>query len=242
MTSSHLFITGGAKRIGRNIALDYARQGCQNISLHYCHSKQEAFATQKEIMHYGTKCVLTHGDFLKMSSFEALFKDLPSPVTTLIFNASLFQKDNLDSITQDILNRHLHINSIAPILITKAFRQQLGAAQGHIIFLLDGMDGWSISPKFLSYSLSRKMIESFIEIYTTTLAPNIRMNGIALGATLVGDMEKEHTITKIKMASPLKNTSNIQQVIDTIHYLEQTDTITGQIIKLNSGLHLPKNR
>ncbi len=237
MTSSHLFITGGAKRIGREIALDYAKQGCKEISLHYCHSLTEAEQTRSEIMALGVSCTLHQSNFLQEQDFASLFEKR-SPATTLILNASLFEKDTLENVTQESLIQHLQVNSIAPILLVQAFQKQLGDAEGHIIILLDGMDGWSISSDFLSYSLSRKTMEAFIQLQATSLAPDIRINGIALGATLSGDMEKEKTLEKVQDVSPLKRLSNIEEVINTIYYLENTRSITGQIIKLNGGLHL----
>ena len=239
MNDCHLFITGGARRIGRDIAVNYAKKGCDHISLHYCHSYDAAHHTQKDIMTYGTQCRVVQSDFAEVQSFDRLFDSTIPPVTTLIFNASLFEKDNLNNVTFESITRHIQINSVASILMVQAFQKQLKNAQGHIIFLLDGMDGWSISPHFLSYSLSRKMIESFITLQAASLAPHIRINGIALGATLSGDMEKEHTLEKVKASSPLNRLSHTQEVLQSIHYLEMTKTVTGQIIKLSSGLHLP---
>jgi NAD(P)-dependent dehydrogenase (short-subunit alcohol dehydrogenase family) len=238
MNTSHPFITGGAKRIGKAIALHYASQGCKEMTLHYHHSHEEAQHTCAEVKAHGTLCHLVQAHFMHLHDAASLFAQAHIPITTLILNASLFQKDNLATLTNASLSAHMHINLTAPLLLIHAFMQQLKGEQGHIICMLDGMKGWSMSPQFLSYSLSKNAMEAFIEMHAKTFAPQVRINGIALGATLTGEMEKIHTLEKVQHASPLQQLSNIQEVLSTIDFLDKTPSITGQIIRLDGGLHL----
>jgi NAD(P)-dependent dehydrogenase (short-subunit alcohol dehydrogenase family) len=237
----HAFITGSAKRVGRKLALTLAQAG-YNITLHYRHSAAEVQHTYADIVAFGVKCHIVQGDLQELAEMESLMTEATAAlgaVTLLVNNASLFEKDDLTSLTPDMLQRHMDINSFAPMLLSRGFVAQLPPkTQGHIVCLLDGMHGWSVSPAFLSYSLSKLALQQFITLTAASLAPQVRLNGIALGATLEGHMDKPDTFTKTAAISPLKRNSTPQEVCDTLLYLERTPTITGQVISLSSGLHL----
>ena len=120
-------------------------------------------------------------------------------------------------------------------MLTQALAAQATKAQ--VVCLLDGMNSWSISPNFLSYSLSKLALEQFIKLQAAAIAPNIRLNGIALGSTLEGELDS-NTFAKTASLSPLKRNSNPAEVCETIMFLENAPAITGQIIALSNGFNL----
>lgn len=239
--TKHAFITGAAKRVGRALALSLARQG-YNITIHYHTSHDEAQALCEEIEALGRQCCTVRADLGQHEQVQGLIEqsvDTLGTVTLLIHNASLFEKDNLKTATPESLEAHMRINMFAPIWLTQAFMAHLpDTVEGHIICLLDGMKGWSISPQFMSYSLSKTGLEQFIQLQATTLAPYARINGIALGATLEGHMDKPTTFDKIRSITPLEHISSIKEVETALHALLDMPSVTGQIVKLSGGLHL----
>ena len=77
MASKSALITGGARRIGKAIAIHLAENGF-DIALHYNTSKAEAEEVSKEIKSKGQNCVLFQCDLSKIDSvFNLIYKVKP---------------------------------------------------------------------------------------------------------------------------------------------------------------------
>lgn len=244
--SSHpttVLITGAAKRVGRVLALHLAAQG-HDVLVHYHHSQNEAESLAAEIRAMGRQAALAQADLSQPEAVEAIFaaaEGMP-PVTMLIHNASRFERDQLASLSPDAMRAHFAVNVETPLLLTQAFAARFpkGELPGNVICLLDGMIGWSISPTFLSYSLSRLAMQDAVPLLAQELAPHIRVNGIALGATLPGAQDKPSTFAKLEWTTPLRRVSHPGEVCDAVDYLLRADGVTGQLINLSGGMNLPR--
>lgn len=241
MTNSlpkHAFITGAAIRVGRAIALHLAQAGW-DITLHCHQSRNEAESLAEEIERLGRKAHIVNGDLADPLVAEQLLKATPNPVTLLIHNASVFEKDSLPTLSAERFSLHMQVNVLAPLLLTQAFTKQLPKnTRGDVICLLDGMQGWSISPYYLSYSLSKLALQNAVTLLASSLAPHIRINGIALGATLPGAQDSPSTFDKIQTLTPLRQTSSPEEVSSAIDFLLLSKTTTGHIIDLSGGMSL----
>ncbi|TAE32117.1 MAG: SDR family oxidoreductase [Alphaproteobacteria bacterium] len=244
MPNAHAIITGAAQRIGRHLALRLARAG-YDITLHYYRSYEAACATKEMIEQCGVRCSMVQAD---LDDPEACAMIIPHAFDTLgeasllVHNASLFERDRLDMLDKRSLQHHMQVNMIAPALISHDFaRLHCSAASAHIVCLVDGMTGWSMSSEFFSYTLSKAALEQFIPLAASALAPKIRVNGIALGATLAGHMDKPETFEKTRNLVPLKRNSTPDEVADALMFLEASPSLTGQIVRLSGGMHLATN-
>lgn len=240
MTNSalkHAFITGSAVRVGRAIALHLAKKGW-DITIHCHRSVQEAENLAALIKDMGRCADVRRGDLSCLDDVEKLL-EYGQPISLLIHNASMFEKDGLSNLTQERFFNHMRVNLLAPLLLTQHFAKQLpNGARGDVICLLDGMHGWSISPHYLSYSLSKLGLRDTVQLLASSLAPAIRINGIALGATLPGEQDLPSTFEKIRSLTPLKQTSSPEEVCAAIDFLLASGTATGQIMDLSGGMSL----
>jgi NAD(P)-dependent dehydrogenase (short-subunit alcohol dehydrogenase family) len=236
-------ITGAAVRVGRVLALHLASQGW-DVLIHYHHSQTEAEALADEIRALGRRAALAQADLGQPEAARTIFAAAADllPVTTLIHNASRFERDQLATLTPEAMRAHFAVNVETPLLLTRAFAEQFpkGELPGNVICLLDGMIGWSISPTFLSYSLSRLALREALPLLAQELAPHIRVNGIALGATLPGEQDKPTTFAKLEWTTPLRRVSHPGEVCDAVDYLLKADGVTGQVINLSGGMNLPR--
>jgi NAD(P)-dependent dehydrogenase (short-subunit alcohol dehydrogenase family) len=241
--SSRALITGASKRVGRELALHLARAG-YDLVLHYHRSQKEAEKLAAEIRALGREAVLVQADLQNPEQAENLLAGLTgAPVTLLIHNAASFERDTLATMTAARLEAQFHTNLLSPLLITQAFAKQLPANQpGLVIALADGMLGWSASHHFFSYAASKLAWGPLTDLLASALAPNIRMNTIALGATIPGVMDSATTFDRLAAISPLERTSHPEEVIRTLDYLLASPSVTGQVIYLSAGLHLTTNR
>lgn len=234
-------ITGAGKRIGRALALHLAQRGW-HLAVHYHRSRSEAAALVAEVETLGGRCVMLQADLENVAEVQTLLpraKESLGEVTLLINNAALFARDSLETLSPETWQRHQSVNQLAPLLLTQGFVRQLPAeCQGHVVNLLDGNWGWSLSPDFLSYTVSKEGLRFLTEFLAPQLAPRIRINGIALGSTLPGQEDKSDTFAKIAASSPLQRTTTLKDVFAALDYLLTADSVTGHVIEIAGGLHL----
>ena len=92
----NILITGAGKRIGKEIAINFAKNGA-TIILHYNRSKKDAEKTKKEISKH-SKAILIKANLENSNSVKKLFlsaKKQVGKVHHLINCASLFENDDL---------------------------------------------------------------------------------------------------------------------------------------------------
>jgi len=233
-----VLITGAAVRIGREIALCLADAG-YDIAIHYNRSKTQALALASAIRKKGRKVYLVQADLRKSKDVEKILPTLTkqgAKLDCLINNAAMFEKDNLSAITPGSWQSHIATNLFAPILLMRDFASRYRGDAGNIINITDGLAGWSISPSFLSYSLSKMGLENATWLLASEVVTGIRVNAVALGPTLKGSQDDEKTFAKLEKLMLMKRTTSIKEVCDTVGYILSTPSLTGQVITLSGGL------
>lgn len=235
-----ILITGAAIRLGGALALSLAEKGW-DIAIHYHRSVKPAHALAMKLTKMGRKAYLTQADLSKPQQVAHIIPSLTAQgviLDGLINNAAVFGKDNLENLTAESWGAHIDINLFAPLMLARDFAAQYAGKKGNIINITDGMAGWSLSPNFLSYSLSKKGLENATQMLALSLAPAIRVNAIAPGPTLEGAMDKKDTFAKLRRILPLKRTGVPQELCDAVHFVLTAPSLTGQILSLSGGIHL----
>jgi len=232
-------VTGSAKRVGREISLHLARAGW-DIALHCHHSLKEAEALREEIVGLGRCAKIIQADLSdegKLSQIIPQVVEFLGPVSLLVHNASLFEKEGLSDLSYAQFEAHMKVNCFAGFALLRdmlaALPQQM---RGQAIMLSDGMHGWSISPSFFGYSLSKLALEEGVKMLAPSLASRLRVNVIAPGATLPGVMEKPGTYDKIRKITPTGEVSSPEEICQAIDFLLNAPSVTGQVIYLSGGL------
>jgi pteridine reductase len=238
LSGKAILITGAARRIGRAFALAVAQEGA-TVLLHYGHSIEEAYVTQKEILNIGGQAFLFQADLENPGETANLVARAAAvqQVFALVNNAAIFQPLGLADTRLDEWNRHLAINLTAPFLLSQAFSAALGSeGQGRIVNILD----WRAirpGPDHLPYTISKAGLAALTRSLAIALAPNITVNGIALGAILPPSSgEDKSSILKDIPAGRWAKLDEVSRVL--IFLLAGPAYITGEIIHLDGGRHL----
>lgn len=71
-----------------------------------------------------------------------------------------------------------------------------------------------------------------------SLAPNIRVNGIAPGPTIKNQRQSEKHFRKQYLATPLKRQVNVEQICNAVDFFIKNISITGQVLAIDSGQNL----
>ncbi len=235
-----VLITGAAKRIGRQMALDLADDGW-DVAVHCDKSLEEAMEVALLIRAKGRKAVVVQGDLAEAGIAEKLIAGSVAgigPLTALINNASIFEIDTVGEITADSWQRHLDINLRSPVMLAQAFAKQLPEGEhGNIINIID-QRVWKLNPRFFSYTMSKSGLWTATRTLAQALAPRIRVNAIGPGPALPSarmsqdDFEKQESLTLLG-----RGTSPVE-ISQAAKFILSQPALTGQMIALDGGQHL----
>lgn len=231
-----ILITGAARRVGKIFALACGRAGA-NVIIHHGHSPDEAIALQDEIASLGTSAWVLPCDLSLPDSVSQLISQANqlSPLYALVNSASIFENLSFQETSLEDWEKHFAINLTAPFLLSQAFAKH--TTQGRIVNILD----WrALRPgtDHFPYTITKSALASMTKSLAIALAPNITVNGLALGAILP-PADKPSTNDKIIENVPAKRWAEPKEVEDALVFLLTCPTyITGEIIHLDGGRHL----
>jgi NAD(P)-dependent dehydrogenase (short-subunit alcohol dehydrogenase family) len=243
MTMKHqkvALVTGGAKRVGRAIALALAQKGW-DIAVHYRHSEDEAKATVRDIEALGRRAIALACDLGDEAAVKALLPNAIAalgPVSCVVNNASLFEYDDVNDFSMSRLDTHMHANLAAPILLAQALHATTAVGLQSVVINLLDQKLFNPNPDFLSYTLSKAALHSATTMLAQALAPKVRVVGIAPGITMrsgkqtAEEFEKAHTVT------PLGRSSTPGDIAATVCFIAESPAITGTTLLVDGGQHL----
>ena len=207
METQKIIITGGATRIGAAIAEGLANDKNQ-ITIHYNKSKEKAEKLKKNLERKGSRIFLIKANLNKISELNKIirFANLKMKgINCLINNASLFENDNIKNFSIQGWDKHLNINLKAPAILIKQFAKLVSKnSRASIINIVD-QRVFKLTPYFLSYTLSKTGLYTLTKTSAMSLAPNIRVNGIAPGPTIKNKRQSAKNFKKQYLSTLLKN-------------------------------------
>jgi pteridine reductase len=230
-------VTGGAKRIGRAIALALARQGT-HVVIHYHTSQHEAESAAAEVRAYGVQAWTVQADLSDLAQVETVIptaRELAGTLDILINSASIFPQNRLTDFTADDFLQNMYTNALAPLWLSRAFAQQ--ATEGVIINLLDTRM-LDYDREHAAYHLSKRTLYTLTKMLSLELAPHIRVNGVAPGLILPPPGKDETYLEQQKQTNPLHRIGSLDDITEAIVFLLRSDFITGQVIYVDGGRHV----
>ena len=231
-----ILITGAARRVGRIFALACGRAGA-NVIIHHGHSPTEAVSLRDEIASLGPQAWVLTADFSQPESASQLIEHASelSPLYGLVNSAAIFESLTVHDTSLDDWNRHLTINLTAPFLLSQAFAKHV--KEGRIVNILD----WrALRPgaDHFPYTITKSALAGMTKSLAAALAPNITVNGLALGAILP-PADNPSASEKVIENVPAQRWSEAHEVEEALLFLLSGPAcITGEIIHLDGGRHL----
>jgi NAD(P)-dependent dehydrogenase (short-subunit alcohol dehydrogenase family) len=235
-----ILITGAAKRIGRQMALDLADDGW-DMAVHCNQSAAEGEEVAQLIRAKGRRAVVVQGDLAREDIAEKLISESVAgigPLTALINNASIFEIDRVGDITAASWQRHLDINLRAPVMLAQAFARQLPkGAHGNIINIID-QRVWKLNPRFFSYTMSKSGLWTATRTLAQALAPHIRVNAIGPGPALPSARMDQEDFARQESLTLLGIGTSPTEISQAAKFILSQPALTGQMIALDGGQHL----
>jgi pteridine reductase len=237
-------VTGGAKRVGRSIALRLASEGA-DVVVNYLQSKTEAEELVQEIRaandnqeHQGRRAIAVEGDVGQRADVQKLFLAVESEfgrLDILVNNAGIFFPAKFEDLTEEQWDRIMNANLKSQFLCAQTAAPIMKRqGRGRIINLssLGGLLAW---PLYTHYCVSKAGTIMLTRCLARALAPEILVNSVAPGTIqFPGELPDEEYIRRV----PLHRTGTGDDIADAVAYLATTDFVTGQTIVVDGGRSL----
>ncbi|HWC17236.1 MAG TPA: SDR family oxidoreductase [Terriglobales bacterium] len=234
-------ITGGARRIGREIALTLARAGA-NVAITHLTSAEDAARTCADITKLGVssaavRCDLRDAAAIPGAAREAI-SDLGS-LDLLVNNAGAYDTREIDEISAKEWDDMFAVNVRAVFFMTQACTPALRASKGRVINIgsLGGIRPWTTHAH---YCASKAALHMLTEVSAKSLAPQIKVNCVAPGLIDQGESERgSDTLERFAAKTPMKKNGSAVDVAQAVLFFATCpDFITGQILAVDGGLTL----
>jgi 3-oxoacyl-[acyl-carrier protein] reductase len=232
-------VTGGARGIGKGIALKLAAQGC-DVAVNYLTRAADAEATAEAIRALGRRALVVQGDVSKSTDVAALVAAVEAglgPVEILVNNAGSAVFESIDKMTEASWNATLQVNLTSVFLLTQAVLPQMRARKWGRIINLTSVAAQAGSTLAVHYSAAKAGVIGATKSYARQLAKEgITVNAIA--PALVGtEMVLSNPHVKPDII-PVGRFGTVEECADVAVLLAGNGYITGQTIGVNGGLYL----
>ena len=236
-----VLVTGGARRLGREIALELAAHGW-DVALHYRGSAADAADTLLALRGHGADGDAFAADLADEAACRAL---VPAVIArfgrlqAVVNNASLFEHDDVHSFSPALMDRHWRSNVAPAVLLAQALHAHRVAAGGSgcVVNLLD-QKLWNPNPDYLSYTLSKAALEAATTLLAQALAPQLRVCGVAPGVTLPSGPMDAQGFEQARRMTPLQRSSTAADIAGAVRFLLESPAITGTSLLVDGGQHL----
>jgi NAD(P)-dependent dehydrogenase (short-subunit alcohol dehydrogenase family) len=238
LTGKTALVTGGAKRIGRAIALALAEQGA-DVAITYLNSQPESEKTVQSLAELDVEALALRCDLrdpLSITESVTEVFDRFGRLDLLVNNAAIFESQTLQDITVEQWDNVFATNSRAPFLVAQAAYPHLKTARGRIINIgsLGGLHPW---PTHAHYCTSKAALHMLSQTMAKAWAPEISVNCVAPGMIVQGEIDPayEHFAAKTPMQ---RNGTAHDVAAAVIFFATGPHFITGQILSVDGGLGL----
>ena len=231
-------VTGAGIRVGRALAVALGGEG-MTVAVHYHESDAGAQETARMIERAGGKASLVTAD-LTGTTAARLIDDVVrqhNGLDVLVNSSAVMERTPLGEVTPEQWDAMMALNLRAPFLLAQAAAPHLARARGAIVNIAD-LAAFETWPAYIPHGISKAGVVYMTRALARTLAPDVRVNGIAPGAVLLPDQWNDDDAAKLRESTPLQRLGSPDDVVGAMLYLLRADYVTGEIIIVDGGRHV----
>lgn len=233
-------VTGGARRIGRAIALELALAGA-DIAFTYRHAEAEALEAEQAILRLGVRAAGVRADLRRADAVRAALASLLTVFGRLdivVNNIGRYEAAVFEQISDASWDEMLATNLTAPFLVSREAVPHLRRSGGGRIINLTSVGAIRAFPTHIHYSASKAGLSHLTRAMARALAPEIQVNGLAPGL-IVFEPELTPWERKMRDRTPLQRPGRPDDVAQAVRFLATCNPfLTGQILVVDGGLCL----
>lgn len=239
-------VTGGARRVGRAVALKLAKAG-YDLAITYRTSSDAANEAVEVIQALGRQAMAIQVDLSQPEAADhvhRLFTQGFDRLDALINNASFFEACPLRSVTDTLFDKAMAVNARAPLLLIRKFAPLLAAGGdfdephtlGRIVNFVDIHVMGQPLPGYVAYNASKAALYEITMTLSQELAPLITVNGIAPGVVAWPDAYSDEERRQYLKRVPLGRAGTLDDAATAVLFLvRDAHYCTGQIVKIDGG-------
>jgi 3-oxoacyl-[acyl-carrier protein] reductase len=236
-------VTGASRGIGREIALELAREGC-NVAVNFAGSEAKANQVVDEIKSIGREAIAVQCNVSDAEAVQAMVKETIGQfgsIDILVNNAGI-TKDNLlmrmkETEWDDVIN----INLKGVFLCTKAVTRQMMKQRSGRIINISSIVGVSGNPGQANYVAAKSGVIGLTKTTARELAPRgITVNAVAPGfiSTDMTDQLPEDVRSEMLKQIPLSRFGDPQDIAKVVTFVasDSASYMTGQTLHIDGGM------
>lgn len=233
-------VTGGARRIGREIALELAAAGA-DVTVTYLKSREDAEQTIKAIHELGRLAIALPCDVRsEVSVREAIVASVNfhGHLDLLVNNAAVFESAPLEQLSLEQWDAVFATNTRGPFLVAREAISQLRKSRGRIVNIgsLGGLHAWA---NHAHYCSSKAALHMLTQAMAKAFAPEVAVNCVAPGWIDLDEGGTEAAAGRFASKTPMQRNGTAQDVAQAVTFFATaTSFITGQILSVDGGLGL----
>lgn len=230
-------VTGAGRRLGRSFAEALAANGA-NVVVHYGHSAEQAEQVVGGLQGHGVLAAAVRADLADPAEAAQLIsraEEAIGEIDLLVNNAAIFGSITALEASIEDWQSHLDVNLTAPFLIAQQFARARQGAPGSIVNLLDSRAMRPGADHF-PYTISKAALAALTQGLAVSMAPDIRVNGLALGAILPpSDGGTDDPLKGV----PSERWGTVEEASEALLFLlAGPEYVTGEILHVDGGRHL----
>jgi len=230
-------VTGGAKRIGRSIALRLAAEGA-DVVVNYATSKAEADEVVREIQGSGRQAISVQADVSRRADVQKMFAAAEKEfgrLDILVNNAGMFFAAKFEELTDEQWDRIMNVNLKSQFLCAQAAAPIMKRQRRGRIINLTSLGGILPWPAYTHYCVSKAGAIMLTRCLARALGPEILVNSVAPGTIqFPGEAPDEDYIRRV----PVHRTGPGDDIAGAVVYLATADFVAGQTIVVDGGRSL----
>lgn len=230
-------VTGGARRLGRALALGLAAAGC-DVAIHHGSSPVEAEDTAAACRALGARAEVVRADLAAARGCRAAVRDAERAlggIDILVSSAANFVRGGLMDLDEEALERALAVNLRAPIWLAQAVVPGMRERGWGRIVLLSDVAGLRPWPHYLAHSAAKAAVGAITQALAADLAPEILVNAIAPGPVLMPDGSSPEAVARSAATTALGRVGSPEDVAGALRYLVEADYVTGHMLVVDGG-------
>ena len=239
-----VLITGGAKRIGRGLALEFAKKG-YDVGITYHTSQQDAMQTLELLSDAGVQCAAEQCDVAEPKTLETAIRSLASKLGTpdvLVSNAGVYPpRRNVEDLNEQDLKQTLDVNTVPLLTLAKVFQDlRKNADDTGKLISLSSLGAIEIWKDRIEYNVSKAALVQLVKALARSLAPSITVNTVAPGAIVFPDEANDADSTVVSTERiPMGRYGTAQDIFDAVWFFATASSYTtGQFVAVDGGYNL----
>lgn len=238
LSGKAVLITGGARRLGRAMALGMAQAGA-DVAITFLGSERDARRTVVDLAAWGGRSFALHCDVRDEKSIRDMLRDARRElghIDILVNNAATYETVAFEKITARQWDAIFASNTRGPFLVSREAARELRRTRGRIINMgsLGGLRPWTTHAHYCS---SKAALHMLTRVMAKALAPEIAVNCVAPGMINLGEKSAAAFMRRMARRTPMQRNGTAGDIVQAaLFFATAPHFITGQILAVDGGL------